>query len=71
VAARGFDQDAENERARFLNPFPKPRAATEGRPYSTFRNYLFAGLSRVASGGLIPRWWIYPEKVSHKEVVAL
>jgi len=38
VAARGFDHDAEIDGLGFGEHLSKPRAATEGRPYSTFRN---------------------------------
>jgi len=38
VAARGLCRDSGNERLEFGEHLSKPRAATEGRPYSTFRD---------------------------------
>ena len=37
VAARGLSRGSGNERLEFGEHLSKPRAATEGRPYSTFR----------------------------------
>ena len=37
MAARGFDRIRQIRGCRFVNRVVKPRAATEGRPYSAFR----------------------------------
>ena len=40
MAARGFDRVREIRDRHFLEYLHKPRAATEGRPYSTFRGMM-------------------------------
>jgi len=47
VAARGFER-ARKRRPRFGECHPKPRAATEGLPYSTFDSSFFSLTSFVA-----------------------
>ena len=47
--------------------------SNRGRPRRaapTVRSELSCGLTGAVGGGLVPGWWIYAEKVSHKEIVA-
>ena len=58
MAARGFDHDADIDGSGFLNSLPKPRAATEGRPYSMFdsaRADIFLTASFAGDSGLRAR----------------
>jgi len=46
VAALGLNRVRQTETVESLNPCVQPRAATEGRPYSTYDSYRTLKITR-------------------------